>query len=213
MRFSESMLEGGVSSSHAALDFHLRRPADHDGATLPLRSVVLLLPTGRSYTAIRTRPIRPDVTAVDVHWQMTGATDAQGNPRPDRRGLLSFPMEKNAGQWQIGVMHNLDLTACRERDDHPAQSRDRGIHQRHPHLPQAHDDAKYDYIGLVGRARKSRPRPNSTFPRCHNSHSMAPNPLCFTSCMILTVDFIAISVFASRHRYKSNRCSPIDEGV
>ena len=63
------------------------------------------------YTAIKTRLIRPDVAAVDIHWEMTGATDAQGNPRPDRRGLLSFIVEKNAGQWQIVVMHNLDLTA------------------------------------------------------------------------------------------------------
>jgi uncharacterized protein (TIGR02246 family) len=61
-------------------------------------------------TAIRTRLIRPDVAAVDVHWQMTGATDAQGNPRPDRQGLLNFVMVKNAGKWQILVMHNLDLT-------------------------------------------------------------------------------------------------------
>lgn len=53
----------------------------------------------------------PDVAAVDVHWEMTGATDAQGNPRPDRRGLLSFTMGKNTRQWQIVVMHNLDLTA------------------------------------------------------------------------------------------------------
>ena len=65
----------------------------------------------QSYTGIHTRFIRPDIAAVDVHWEMTGATDAQGNPRPDRRGLLSFIMEKNAAQWQIVVMHNLDLTA------------------------------------------------------------------------------------------------------
>jgi hypothetical protein len=42
---------------------------------------------------------------------MTGAMDAQGNPRPDRQGLLNFVMAKNAGEWQILVMHNLDLTA------------------------------------------------------------------------------------------------------
>ena len=64
----------------------------------------------QSYTAINTRFIRSDVATVDVHWEMTGAMDAQGDPRPDRRGLLSFTMEKNAGQWQIVVMHNLDLT-------------------------------------------------------------------------------------------------------
>jgi uncharacterized protein (TIGR02246 family) len=65
----------------------------------------------QSYTVIQTRLIRPDVAAVDVHWEMRGVMDAQGNPRPDRRGLLNFVMAKNAGQWQIVVMHNLDLTA------------------------------------------------------------------------------------------------------
>lgn len=41
---------------------------------------------------------------------MTGATDAQGNPRPERSGVLSFVMTKDAGHWQIAVMHNQDLT-------------------------------------------------------------------------------------------------------
>ena len=62
------------------------------------------------YSAIETRLIRPDVAAMDVHWQMTGATDAQGNPRPERQGLLNLVMAKNAWEWQIMVMHNLDLT-------------------------------------------------------------------------------------------------------
>jgi len=65
----------------------------------------------QTYTTIKSRFIRPDVAAVDVHWEMTGAMDAQGNPRPDRLGLLNFVMTKNDGQWQILVMHNLDLTA------------------------------------------------------------------------------------------------------
>jgi hypothetical protein len=37
--------------------------------------------------------------------------DAQGNPRPEREGLLSFVMAKNAAQWEIVVMHNLDISA------------------------------------------------------------------------------------------------------
>jgi uncharacterized protein (TIGR02246 family) len=62
-------------------------------------------------TDIKIRFVRADVAAVDVHWEMTGATDPQGNPRPLRQGLLNFLMAKNDGQWQIVVMHNLDLTA------------------------------------------------------------------------------------------------------
>lgn len=65
----------------------------------------------QAYTEIKIRFIRADVAAVDVHWEMTSVLDGQGNPRPDREGLLNFVMAKDAGQWQIAVMHNLDLTA------------------------------------------------------------------------------------------------------
>ena len=58
---------------------------------------------------IKTRFIRSDVAAVDVHWKMTGANNPDGTPRPERFGLLSFVMVQNAGQWQIAVMHNLEL--------------------------------------------------------------------------------------------------------
>jgi uncharacterized protein (TIGR02246 family) len=64
----------------------------------------------QKYSSIKTRFIRPDVAAVDVRWEMTGAMDAEGNPQPDRHGLLMFVMTKNGGEWQILVMHNLDLT-------------------------------------------------------------------------------------------------------
>ena len=65
----------------------------------------------QKYSNIKTRFIRDDVAAVDVHWEMTGVMDAHGQQRPDREGLLSFVISKDAGQWQIVVMHNLDLTA------------------------------------------------------------------------------------------------------
>jgi uncharacterized protein (TIGR02246 family) len=63
------------------------------------------------YTDIKIRFARPDVAAVDVHWDMTGAVDAHGNPVPERFGLLSLVMTRDAGTWQIAVMHNLDLSA------------------------------------------------------------------------------------------------------
>ena len=65
----------------------------------------------QKYDDVKTRFIRDDIAAVDVHWEMTGATDPQGNPWPDRQGLLSFVMAKDTGRWQIVVMHNLDLSA------------------------------------------------------------------------------------------------------
>jgi uncharacterized protein (TIGR02246 family) len=64
----------------------------------------------QKYTDIKIRFIRPDVAAVDVHWEMTGATDSHGNPWPERKGLLNFVMTKDTGKWEIKVMHNLDLS-------------------------------------------------------------------------------------------------------
>jgi uncharacterized protein (TIGR02246 family) len=67
--------------------------------------------SNQKYTDIKTRFIRPDIAAVDVHWEMTGAAFTDGNPSPTRRGLLNFTMVKSKGNWQIVVMHNLDLSA------------------------------------------------------------------------------------------------------
>ncbi len=63
------------------------------------------------FTDIKTRFVRPDVAGVDVHWEMEGATDPQGNPTPGRRGLLNLMMTKDGGKWEVAVMHNLDLVA------------------------------------------------------------------------------------------------------
>jgi len=66
--------------------------------------------SNQKYTDIKTRFIRPDVAAVDVHWELTGQTDEAGNSRPMRAGLLALVMTKESGKWQIVVMHNQDLT-------------------------------------------------------------------------------------------------------
>jgi len=63
------------------------------------------------YTGIKIRFIRPDVAAVDVHWEMTGSTSPAGDPVPLRQGLLNFTMTKNHDIWQIVVMHNMNLAA------------------------------------------------------------------------------------------------------
>lgn len=62
----------------------------------------------QEYTETKTR-LRPDVAAVAVRSKMTGAIDAQANPRPQRDGLLS--LANSAGQREIAVMHNLDISA------------------------------------------------------------------------------------------------------
>ena len=60
---------------------------------------------------IKVRLIKPDVASVDIWWNLTGALDGSGQPRPPRRGILSWIMTKEEGKWLIKVMHNLDLTA------------------------------------------------------------------------------------------------------
>ena len=60
-------------------------------------------------TATRVRFIRPDVAAVDVRWVMSGATDPNGLPWPDRKGLINVVMTRENGEWAILVMHNMDL--------------------------------------------------------------------------------------------------------
>ncbi len=60
---------------------------------------------------IKVRLIKPDVASVDIWWNMTGALDESGQPRPPRRGILSWVMTNEEGKWLIKVMHNLDLTA------------------------------------------------------------------------------------------------------
>jgi len=66
-----------------------------------------------SHQTAKIRSIRfltPQLAAVDVDWEMTGAKSRDGSPRPDRKGLLSWVMAKQAdGSWLIEVMHNAEL--------------------------------------------------------------------------------------------------------
>ena len=61
---------------------------------------------------IRTiRFLKPDVAAVDVDWEMTGAKNPDGTPRPTRKGLHSLIMTKQSdGSWLIAVMHVHEFT-------------------------------------------------------------------------------------------------------
>jgi len=57
------------------------------------------------------RFLKPDVAAVDVDWQMTGAKNPDGSMRPTRKGLHSLIMTKQSdGSWLIAVMHVNEFT-------------------------------------------------------------------------------------------------------
>ena len=58
---------------------------------------------------IKIRFIKPDIAAVDVNWKMSGALDPNGNPWPERKGLMNLIMTPENGSWFITVMHNMDI--------------------------------------------------------------------------------------------------------
>lgn len=67
--------------------------------------------TNQKMTRTRIRFIKPDVASVDAWWEMTGAKGPEGQDIPMRKGLLHFVMTREADQWFITVMHNMDLPA------------------------------------------------------------------------------------------------------
>lgn len=68
-----------------------------------------------SHQTAKIRSIRflgPDLAAVDVDWEMTGAKSPDGTLRAYRRGLLNWVMARQPdGAWLIKIMHNTDLTS------------------------------------------------------------------------------------------------------
>jgi len=57
------------------------------------------------------RFLKPDVAAVDVDWEMTGAKNADGSVRPTRKGIHSLIMTKQSdGSWLIAIMHVHEFT-------------------------------------------------------------------------------------------------------
>jgi len=70
------------------------------------------------------RFLKPDVAAVDVDWQMTGAKNQDGSMRPTRKGIHSLIMMKqNDGSWLIAVMHVHEFTVTPRLLNPPAARR------------------------------------------------------------------------------------------
>jgi uncharacterized protein (TIGR02246 family) len=58
------------------------------------------------------RFLKPDVAAVDVDWEMTGAKNQDGTVRPTRKGIHSLVMTKQSdGSWLIAIMHVHEFTS------------------------------------------------------------------------------------------------------
>ena len=68
--------------------------------------------TVQTGTVRSVRFLKPDVAAVDVDWQMTGAKNPDGSPRPTRKGIHSLIMTRQSdGAWLITVMHVHEFTS------------------------------------------------------------------------------------------------------
>jgi uncharacterized protein (TIGR02246 family) len=60
-------------------------------------------------TVSKIRFIKPDVAAVDVKWEMTGAIHSNGEAWPDRKGLINYIMVPEDGTWKVLIMHNSEF--------------------------------------------------------------------------------------------------------
>jgi uncharacterized protein (TIGR02246 family) len=68
------------------------------------------------------RFLKPDVAAVDVDWEMTGAKNPDGSVRPTRKGIHSLIMTRQSdGSWLIAVMHVHEFTNTPPMTPQPAQ--------------------------------------------------------------------------------------------
>jgi uncharacterized protein (TIGR02246 family) len=66
-------------------------------------------------TDIHIKYLKPDVAAVDVVWEMTGAKCPDGSDAGLRVGLNSLVMTKTDAKWSIAVFHNTDLPTPADR--------------------------------------------------------------------------------------------------
>ena len=53
--------------------------------------------------------LKPNIAAVDVKWEITGRTDADGNILPTMKGIMVWTMSKKKRRWLIKIMHNVSL--------------------------------------------------------------------------------------------------------
>jgi uncharacterized protein (TIGR02246 family) len=57
------------------------------------------------------RFLSSNLASVDVDWEMTGAKNPDGTPRPARKGLHSWIMAKQSdGTWLVEIMHMNEFT-------------------------------------------------------------------------------------------------------
>ena len=58
---------------------------------------------------IRVKFLRPDVASLHMRWDLTGLALPNGQPLPDRKGVLVYIVVKQRGEWRIAVGQNTDI--------------------------------------------------------------------------------------------------------
>jgi uncharacterized protein (TIGR02246 family) len=66
--------------------------------------------THQTSSDVSIRFLSSDIASVDIHWEMTGATEPDGTPIPVRKGLLNWAVTRHGDRWLIAVMHNQEFT-------------------------------------------------------------------------------------------------------
>jgi uncharacterized protein (TIGR02246 family) len=65
----------------------------------------------RTGTVRRIRFLSPTMASVDTDWELVGATSPSGGAAPPvRKGLLTWVVTKQNGQWYIAVFHEFDFS-------------------------------------------------------------------------------------------------------
>jgi uncharacterized protein (TIGR02246 family) len=61
--------------------------------------------------AVHVQFLRPDVALVHIEWETRGDLDFDLKPWPPRKGIFSWVMVKNGGDWKIRSVQNTDSTS------------------------------------------------------------------------------------------------------
>ena len=55
---------------------------------------------------VRVQFLRPDTALVHIDWAMRGDLNADGTPRPPRKGIFTWLVVKESGAWKVRAAHN-----------------------------------------------------------------------------------------------------------
>ena len=67
----------------------------------------------RTCTVRHIRFITPGIAAVDADWELVGSKASDGSENPVRKGLFTWVMNKQNGQWQFTVFHESEFAIAR----------------------------------------------------------------------------------------------------